>query len=158
MLALLRIQGTRVFIRDRVDADFCHEAVFAFDEEAMRLNPVVGEYENPKLYTICMNSGEAIGSISIYNYTSADVEVGIQMFKEENRGQGYGTEALSMFVDWMFTVSNVQFVHLKAVCENTRAIKCYEKIGFTTHSDGMLDGYHMVYMRKYRKEKDIESG
>lgn len=152
MLVPMRIPSTRVFIRDRVEADFSYEAVFMLDWEAVKLNPLVGEFEGVRFYTVCELSGRPIGVISTYNYTGTDTELGIQIHREENRNRGYGTEALSAFIDWMFAISGIDFVHLKVVVENVRAIKCYEKVGFSVHSEGELDGYWMVYMRRYRKK------
>ena len=66
---------------------------------------------------------------------------------EENRGMGYGTEALKLLLDFAFNFQNMHSVDLKVFSFNERAIKCYEKSGFkrcgTRHDAYFLNGkYH----------------
>lgn len=45
-------------------------------------------------------------------------------------GKGYGTDALIIFVRFLFTQWNFHRISLDTWDENTRAIKAYEKVGF----------------------------
>jgi len=49
---------------------------------------------------------------------------------EENRGKGYGTEAVGLAVKYGFDVLNLNNIDLKVYSFNERARKSYEKIGF----------------------------
>jgi len=50
---------------------------------------------------------------------------------EENLwGKGYGTEALSVFIDYIFKVKGFKTIYLRVYENNKRAIRCYEKCGF----------------------------
>ena len=49
---------------------------------------------------------------------------------EENRGKGYGTEAVGLGVKYGFDVLNLNNIELKVYGFNERAIKSYIKVGF----------------------------
>jgi RimJ/RimL family protein N-acetyltransferase len=48
----------------------------------------------------------------------------------ERRGQGLGTEATRLMLDWAFTVLGLHNVDLLVFAWNRPAIRCYEKAGF----------------------------
>ena len=50
-------------------------------------------------------------------------EVGLFIGEEENRSKGYGTEALSLLVDYGFNYLNLKNIMLKVFSFNKRAIK-----------------------------------
>jgi len=57
-------------------------------------------------------------------------EVGIFIGNKEYRNKGYGTEALSLLIDYGFKALNFHNIMLKVYEYNKGAIKCYEKVGF----------------------------
>lgn len=57
-------------------------------------------------------------------------EVGIFIGDEENRNNGYGSEAMSLLVDFGFNYLNLNNIMLKVYAFNDRAINCYKKAGF----------------------------
>ena len=57
-------------------------------------------------------------------------ETGIFIGDKNYRKKGYGTEALSLLVDYGFKALNFHNIMLKVYEYNKGAIKCYEKIGF----------------------------
>ena len=72
--------------------------------------------------------------------------------------KGYGTEALSLLIDYGFKALNLHNIMLKVYDFNTLAIKCYEKIGFkkigirreALHRN--LDKHNVIYMDILSKE------
>ena len=86
-------------------------------------------------------------------------EVGLFIGEEENRSKGYGTEALSLLVEYGFNYLNLKNIMLKVFSFNKRAIKSYEKIGFKVlgkrTEDYYLNGksYDEYFMEILRKEK-----
>lgn len=48
----------------------------------------------------------------------------------EKRGMGYGREMLRLALRYAFQITGVKSVQLNVFEENTRAKRCYEKIGF----------------------------
>jgi RimJ/RimL family protein N-acetyltransferase len=57
-------------------------------------------------------------------------EFGIFIGKKDFRGKGYGTEAISLLLDYGFKALNLHNIFLRTYSFNKNAIKCYEKIGF----------------------------
>lgn len=73
-----------------------------------------------------------IGNAGLHsvNYLHRNAEIGIFIGDKTYWNKGYGTEALSLLIDYCFEVLNLHNISLKAYSFNTRAIRCYEKIGF----------------------------
>jgi len=57
-------------------------------------------------------------------------EVGIFIGNNDFRNKGYGTEALSLLVDYGFKALNLHNIMLRVYDYNMGGIRCYEKIGF----------------------------
>ena len=50
--------------------------------------------------------------------------------EKEYRGQGYGTEALKLALDYAFNELGLALLGLTVFPSNERAIRAYEKVGF----------------------------
>ncbi|MDY4237016.1 MAG: GNAT family protein [Bacilli bacterium] len=93
------------------------------------------------------------------NHLHQKGEVGLFIGEEENRSKGYGTEALSLLVEYGFNYLNLKNIMLKVFSFNKRAIKSYEKIGFKVFGKRTevyyLNGkwYDEYFMEILRKEK-----
>jgi len=77
-------------------------------------------------------TNELIGScgfveIDHINQTS---EIGIFIGNKNFWNRGYGTEALSLLMDYGFKALNLHNIMLRVYENNIGAIKCYEKAGF----------------------------
>jgi len=57
-------------------------------------------------------------------------EVGYNIFASEDRGKGFGTEALKLFTAYMFEARNIQRLELNANPENMGSVKIAEKCGY----------------------------
>lgn len=73
-----------------------------------------------------------IGILNIRDFTNAHgtAEFGIAIGDPTDRGQGYGTEAVQLLLDYAFTVLGVYNVWLDTLAYNVGAIRAYEKVGF----------------------------
>ncbi|KAK2608393.1 hypothetical protein QQS21_003079 [Conoideocrella luteorostrata] len=49
----------------------------------------------------------------------------------EHQNRGYGSEAINWIVDWGFRHANLHRIGIGAVSFNTRAVRLYQKLGFT---------------------------
>jgi RimJ/RimL family protein N-acetyltransferase len=85
-------------------------------------------------FTICLKeSNTPIGRIHIGNinrhYDSLDI-TRIYIADVDNRGKGYGEEALKLTLKWAFEEMNMERVTLDHFSGNKIAASLYEKIGF----------------------------
>ncbi|MFC2039035.1 GNAT family N-acetyltransferase [Chloroflexota bacterium] len=78
------------------------------------------------------SDNKAIGYTAIkgISETAVRAEVGIAIMEMEYRGQGRGTEALRLVVDYAFHELNLTTIGLTVFPSNHRAIRAYEKVGF----------------------------
>lgn len=79
-----------------------------------------------------LEQDELIGNCGFENvsYQNRIGTVGIFIGNENNRSNGYGTEALRLLLDYGFNYLNLNNIMLTVKSFNERAIKCYEKVGF----------------------------
>ena len=92
------------------------------------------------------------------NRQDRTAEVGIFIGKEDNRGKGYGAEALKLLLDYGFNYLNLHSIMLAVMSFNERAIACYKKVGFKEigrrRQSYYLNGkyYDSVYMDILKEE------
>ena len=80
-----------------------------------------------------IKTGEFLGhcilaSVRPINRTA---KVSIAIYKEENRGKGYGTDAMRVLLRFGFEYLNLHRIGLNVFETNPQAISVYEKVGFT---------------------------
>jgi RimJ/RimL family protein N-acetyltransferase len=61
---------------------------------------------------------------------SRRASVGLFIGEPENRGKGYGTEALSLILNYGFRELNYRNIMLRVHSDNEQGIDCYKKVGF----------------------------
>jgi RimJ/RimL family protein N-acetyltransferase len=75
-------------------------------------------------------------------------EVGIGIEDPSLRGKGYGTEAVRLFVGWLFAVKGATRVHMPTVPTNTAMRTVLERLGFvaegTTNELGLEFVFYVV--------------
>ncbi|MDR0222253.1 MAG: GNAT family N-acetyltransferase [Oscillospiraceae bacterium] len=78
------------------------------------------------------NGDELIGNVGFTDieHIHQTATIGLFIGEEENRGKGYGTEAVILAVKYGFNTLNLNNIDLKAFSFNERAIKAYAKAGF----------------------------
>lgn len=70
-----------------------------------------------------------------------DTEIGI-LLREEYRGKGYGTEAVTWAVDWAFRNANMRRVSIACYEQNAGAERLYKKLGFVEEGRRRKKIYH----------------
>ena len=81
---------------------------------------------------ICDKSGNILGDISFFKglrYCEG-YEIGYRLFRKENRGKGYMSEALRLFSAYMFSVKPIARLQVNCFSENVASRKVAEKCGF----------------------------
>ncbi len=79
-----------------------------------------------------IETGLYIGGCGInkIDWKNSIATVGIYIGDKDFRGKGYGTEAMGLFIDFIFNQMNINRVQLFVFSFNERAIRSYKKIGF----------------------------
>lgn len=76
--------------------------------------------------------GILIGNVGLsnLNHIHKTAEIGIFIGNKEYWGKGYGTEAMSLLIDYSFKILGLENIILKVFSFNARARRSYEKVGF----------------------------
>lgn len=101
-----------------------------YEEFSERMYKKIASTEQPtQLYMEC--NGELIGMVTYY-WESKDtrwLEVGIAIYNSQFWSNGYGTEALTLWIDHIFSQFEIARVGLTTWSGNPRMIRCAEKLG-----------------------------
>ena len=81
------------------------------------------------------------------NWKLRSAEMAIVLGTEGQRDRGIGTEAIGLMLRFAFNMLGLERVELEVATENRRAMRCYEKAGFTLEGVKrhafMLDGNYV---------------
>jgi len=93
-------------------------------------------------FAIDAADGEFIGTVALnqVNYYNRCGEYGIFIGNKKYWGQGCGTEAGKLFLNYVFKKLKLNSVYLFVVAFNIRGIKSYQKIGFK--KTGKIRGHY----------------
>lgn len=131
--------------------DAARETMWYVDPEIRSLDVAAGTIRNAKWFSIVTVDGNHhIGLCVLYNYDNYMGELGVRIGDKNYWNRGYGTDATLLLVQYGFEVMGLQLIWLKVLPENIRAIRCYEKCGFTKVGKLALDEYEFVTMEKRR--------
>ncbi|HTT79399.1 MAG TPA: GNAT family protein [Stellaceae bacterium] len=140
--------GSRISIGPFVPEDFAATFCWANDVAAARLDlsyrPVdmmahqqwwqaLGKDPSKVVFAIRKTSEPSIiGFVQVVaiNSVHRSAEIGIRIGEEKNRGQGHGTEALRLALDYCWSHLNLNRVQLTTFKHNCRAIGAYRAAGF----------------------------
>ena len=103
-------------------------------EETEQFISVIASQANAKGYMIeHKESGQTVGIVSLINidYKNRSAECILDIGARDMWGKGIGTSAISLILGFAFYELNLHRVYLQVFSFNERAIKLYEKMGFT---------------------------
>jgi len=86
-----------------------------------------------RMFIICKKDDmKAIGDISYRNWDKRNrsAEIGIEICNPDDRGKGYGKDAINIFIDFMFRHLNLNRIELTTAESNKLAQSLYYKLGF----------------------------
>ncbi|HPR18440.1 MAG TPA: GNAT family protein [Candidatus Cloacimonadota bacterium] len=107
------------------------ENQLSLEREKMILQDMIKN--NAQIFGIVTQAEDKlIGNCSLFrlNERHRKGEVGIFIGDQEYWNKGYGTEALSLLVDYGFNILNLNNLMLEVFSFNQRAIRSYQKVGF----------------------------
>lgn len=92
---------------------------------------LASDAEVPSRLVITTIPGELIGTVSYYweHEPSFWMEVGIVIYKPQYWNGGYGTEALKLWINYLFESLPLVRIGLATWSGNQRMIRCAEKLG-----------------------------
>ena len=114
------------------------------DPELVAMDPPAGIVDGLLLWSIYCDNIH-IGFISIYNRSGTSAELGVRIGEKQYWGRGLAQQAVERVLDFCKQL-NFSTIHLKVIPSNTRAIRLYEKCGFTKTSTSILDGIAFIRM------------
>jgi diamine N-acetyltransferase len=78
------------------------------------------------------STGRPIGNCGLHevDLSNRRTMVGIMIGEPDARGRGYGTEAMRLLLDYIFTALGLHSVMLTVFEYNRAGRRCYEKVGF----------------------------
>lgn len=99
-----------------------------YDTEEFR-----AEFDHPEVRPLVIEvDGRVVGYVELTeeldpDYRHAGIDIALD---DEHQGRGLGTEAITLLVRYLFAERGHHRVTIDPALANTRAIRCYEKVGF----------------------------
>lgn len=108
------------------------KAVFNYEQIVEYIDRKRGDDSSVLLLIALQNTDELIGDIALQDldYTNRSANLRIAIDQSIHQGQGYGTEALRLMLDYAFGILQLHRVELNVYDFNGRAMHVYEKVGF----------------------------
>lgn len=77
--------------------------------------------------------GERLGYLNYYrpSHSYDGLEIGYRIFRPENRGQGHMSEAIPLFVAYLFSAKTIERIQALAHPDNEGSCRLLERSGFT---------------------------
>ena len=166
------ITGSKIKLRNRRLADAQDDYTWQTDPELARLDAIpplattfphyLSGYaselrypsSNRRSFAIETTDDEHIGNCVYYNINEikGQAELGIMIGNRDYWDKGYGADAVTTLVSYIFRQTNLKRIYLKTLDWNSRAQRCFQKCGFTPYGYLARDGFSFVLMEIHRKQ------
>ena len=166
------ITGKKIVLRDKRLADARDEHTWHADPELAELDAAPQltisfsqyfldyaselrfSHSSGRSFAVEAHDGKHIGNIGYYaiDETKGEAELGIMIGDRDYWDKGYGVDAVSTLVDYIFGETNLKRIYLKSLDWNTRAHKCFQRCGFTPCGRRVTDKYNFVLMEINRSQ------
>ncbi len=115
-------------------------------------NEIYSYFKSGERFAIDTLDGRHIGNCSYYNFDEfrGNTELGIMIGDRDYWSSGYGTEAVTALVNYIFNQTKLKRIYLKTLDWNSRAKKCFTKCGFRQYGEVSRDGYNFLLMEIHR--------
>jgi RimJ/RimL family protein N-acetyltransferase len=99
-----------------------------------------------------------IGECSLFNFDflSNSAELGVMIGEKDFWSRGYGTDAVNLLLQDIFTTSDLNKLFLRTLDWNIRAQKCFEKCGFTA-GGSVFSGDYSFKVMEIARHKEPQS-
>ncbi len=164
--------GNRIIIREKKLVDARNDYQWQTDAELSRLDAVTPmnisfpsyllayAAELPhsdskrRQFAIDTPDGKHIGNCVYYGIDEdkSEAELGIMIGDADYWNKGYGTDAATLLLKYIFRETYLRRIHLKTLESNVRAQQCFMKSGFKICGHTVRDGYRFMLMEIYRSD------
>jgi len=109
-----------------------HRTMLSLPAERAWMEENAKKTDNYQFAIVLRDGQRYIGgcNLGLLDLTHRRATLGIFIGEADDRSCGYGAEALQLLVDYGFRWLGLQNIDLGVWANNTRAIRCYEKVGF----------------------------
>ena len=116
------------YVTDKINSS-CNLVTIENEKAWLEKNSGIGNYQ---FAIVKQENDELIGNCSLHkiDFINQIATVGIFIGDKENRGKGYGSEALELLLSYGFNHLNLNNIMLTVFSFNAPAIACYKKVGF----------------------------
>jgi RimJ/RimL family protein N-acetyltransferase len=166
------ITGKKIRLRPKILADAREDYTWQTDPELAGLDaaPLVTAtfpqylsiyleemrypYSTKRAFAIETLDGKHIGNCACYdiNETLSQAEMGIMIGDRDYWNKGYGADAITTLLNYIFRKTALKRIYLKSLTSNHRAHSCFEKCGFAPCGHLDRDGYNFILMEIYREK------
>jgi len=166
------IAGNKVRLRGKSLADAAVDYAWKTDAELSQLDAAsqlrisfqqylldyASELHHPsptrKQFAVETLDGKHIGNCTYYSIDTAkgETELGIMIGDRNYWDKGYGTNSVTILVNYIFQHTKLKRIYLRTLVSNIRAQKCFAKCGFSPYGRWNRDGYNFVLMEIKRKQ------
>jgi RimJ/RimL family protein N-acetyltransferase len=110
-----------------------HEPPRSLAQREQEFDESLAEPDSTVVALVIEAAGRPVGDINFFaiDQRSRTAAVGLSIWRPQDRGKGYGTDALRAFLRWGFRHLNLHRVELTVAPDNAPAIYVYETLGFT---------------------------
>ena len=166
------LKGGKVFLRDKSSKDAFRDYTWRTDPELARLDATyppsttfadfeayyLDELQHPpsdsRRFGIETYDGLHIGNCMYYdlNPYKSEAELGILVGDKDYWNGGYGTEAVTLLLGYLFAEIGLTRVYLKTLDWNVRAQKSFQKCGFVEYRRNSRGIWDFVLMEIFRSD------
>jgi RimJ/RimL family protein N-acetyltransferase len=109
-----------------------HEPPRSLQQREAEFDAEVAEPDASAISLVIEVDGRAIGDVNFFHIDTRNrnAEVGLSIWRADDWGHGYGSDALEAMLRWGFRQLNLHRVELAVDPTNERALHVYEKLGF----------------------------
>jgi UDP-4-amino-4,6-dideoxy-N-acetyl-beta-L-altrosamine N-acetyltransferase len=141
------IKGKKVILRALEKEDLTHCVRWINDSEITKGLGIIfpiSQYEEEKWYENYVKDEKNkifaietektyIGNVGLHDidWINRKALLGIMIGEKKYLSKGYGTDAITTLLEFAFDTMNLNKISLTVFENNQRAIRCYEKCGFT---------------------------
>jgi ribosomal-protein-alanine N-acetyltransferase len=102
-----------------------------------------GTFVDGVLYMAVETDGRLVGEVDVRRGStglpSGVFELGVELYEERSRGEGFGSEAIELVVEYLFEQEAAERLEARTAVDNEAMCRVLEKLGFVR--EGVLRGY-----------------